>query len=56
VSAMQSGVFWGAVGAVRELLHRLLACLPADTAVVATGGDGPRFAPHILKSSRSRPT
>jgi len=47
VSAMQSGVFWGTVGAVRELARRLLAEQPSDTAVLATGGDAALFAPHV---------
>ena len=47
VSAMQSGVFWGTVGAVRELTRRLLAEQPAGTAVLATGGEAALFAPHV---------
>ena len=47
VSAMQSGVFWGTVGGVRELVRRLLAEQPPGTAVLATGGDAALFAPHV---------
>jgi type III pantothenate kinase len=47
VSAIRSGLFWGAVGAVRELVARLRSEVGADALVLATGGDAARFGPHI---------
>jgi len=55
VTAMQSGVFWGTVGAVRELLHRERPCFGRDAVVLATGGDAALFAPHIPEISRVAP-
>ena len=46
-AAIQSGVFWGTVGAVRELARRLLDEMPPLTRVIATGGDASLFAPHL---------
>ncbi len=45
--AMQSGLFWGTVGAVKELVARVAASLGGDPVVYVTGGDGERLAPHL---------
>jgi type III pantothenate kinase len=49
-SAIRSGLFWGAVGAVRELAHRLSANLNDQTDVFITGGDLRQLALHIERS------
>ncbi|MCA8940139.1 MAG: type III pantothenate kinase [Planctomycetes bacterium] len=38
LTAMQSGVFWGCVGAVKELVGRMLEAVGPDAHVLATGG------------------
>jgi type III pantothenate kinase len=45
--AMRSGLYWGAVGAVKELVARLAASLPGRPIVYLTGGDGELLAPHL---------
>ncbi len=56
-SAIRSGLFWGAVGAVRELVQRLSDDLPRPPDVIVTGGDlrqlasqlpGSRYVPHLV--------
>jgi type III pantothenate kinase len=42
--AMEAGVFWGSVGAVRELLTRYCADLGGDPWIIWTGGDAALFA------------
>jgi type III pantothenate kinase len=37
--AIRSGLFWGAVGAVRELISRMKQELRCEPALVITGGD-----------------
>ena len=45
--AVESGVYWGVVGAVRELLARQAADLPGDPWVIWSGGDAPLLAGPI---------
>lgn len=51
ITAMRSGLFWGAVGAIRELVARLSADFPQAPDVFLTGGAGPAVAellgPHV---------
>lgn len=47
VRSLQAGIFWGTVGAVRELLARQGDDLPGDRWVVWTGGDAAILAPYI---------
>lgn len=47
VGAIQAGLVWGAVGAVRELVGRMTAELSVPPAVVVTGGDAPWLAPAL---------
>lgn len=47
VPALEAGIFWGVVGAIRELLGRQGAGLDPAPWVVWTGGDAPTFAPLI---------
>jgi type III pantothenate kinase len=42
--AMRSGLFWGAVGAIRELIARLGQEVSAEPQVFLTGGAGPTVA------------
>jgi type III pantothenate kinase len=44
VNSMQSGLFYGAVGAVDGILDRLVAELGKQTKVIATGGQAPLVA------------
>ncbi len=46
--AVESGVYWGAVGAVREILARQADDLPGDPYVVWTGGDATLLAGPIV--------
>jgi type III pantothenate kinase len=53
VPAMQSGLFWGAVGAVRELIQQLTGGAAAD--VLLTGGAGPAVAQLLGPAARYVP-
>lgn len=46
-AAIMSGVFWGQVGAVRELIERLAAPLDTPFDIVLTGGGSRLLEPHI---------
>jgi type III pantothenate kinase len=48
--ALESGVYWGAVGAIRELLARQADDLPPDPWIVWTGGDAAVLAGPISGS------
>jgi type III pantothenate kinase len=60
VTAIRSGLYWGAVGAVRELAERLSVGLVPPPELFLTGGAGPhlawafanpvRIAPHLVLS------
>jgi type III pantothenate kinase len=52
VAAMRSGLFWGAVGAVRELIEQLAG---GDSEVFLTGGAGPAVAQLLGTSARFVP-
>ena len=41
--AMQSGIFWGYVGLVEGMVHRITSEFGADLTVIATGGLAPLF-------------
>ncbi|APW62783.1 type III pantothenate kinase [Paludisphaera borealis] len=45
--SLEAGVFWGTVGAVRELIARQRTDLSADPLVVWTGGDAALLAPAV---------
>jgi type III pantothenate kinase len=47
VAAIRSGLFWGGVGAVRELIARISADLAARPQVFIAGGDAGRLAPFL---------
>ncbi len=44
VAAMRSGLFWSAVGAIRELVEQLSKSTPGDPQIFITGGAGPAVA------------
>ena len=60
VTAIRSGLYWGAVGAVRELAERLSAGISPPPELFLTGGAGPhlaralpnpvRIVPHLVLS------
>jgi type III pantothenate kinase len=37
--ALEAGIFWGVVGAIKELLQRQRSDLPGDPYIIWTGGD-----------------
>src|SRR5262245_21553315 len=45
--AIRSGLFWGAVGAVREIIERMSASLDRQPEIFVTGGDLRRLAEHL---------
>ncbi|MEY4178863.1 MAG: Type pantothenate kinase [Planctomycetota bacterium] len=54
-AAIRSGIYWGAVGAVRELLARMRVELAADPQVFITGGDAAGLSPLIDHDTRFVP-
>src|SRR6185436_9148397 len=46
-SAIRSGLFWGAVGAVREIIERMKLDLPQEADVFVTGGDLRQLVEHV---------
>ncbi len=53
IPALEAGVFWGVVGAIRELLTRQAEGLKPLPWVLWTGGDAATFAPWISASPSS---
>lgn len=53
--AIRSGLFWGNVGAVREMVARLQTELPAPAQVFVTGGDAERLTQLACSEARSVP-
>lgn len=47
IPALEAGLFWGAVGTVRELLRRQADGLGPDPWLAWTGGDADRLAPQV---------
>ncbi len=45
--ALRSGLFWGQLGAVRELTRHLRDTLPREATTVVTGGAGRLIVPHL---------
>lgn len=54
-TAIASGVYWGAVGAVKELVRRQLDHLGRDAALLFTGGAAERVAPDVSPAARCVP-
>ena len=55
VEAMQSGLFWGALGTIRELIAQLAAGLPLSPQIFLTGGAGPAVAGLLGADARHLP-
>jgi type III pantothenate kinase len=55
VAAMRSGLFWGAVGAIRQLIAELSGGRPDQCDVFLTGGAGPAVAALLGPSARYVP-
>jgi type III pantothenate kinase len=53
--AIRSGLFWGAVGAVRELIARMTQELPSEPALFITGGDLRRLSLVLDKQAQYLP-
>jgi type III pantothenate kinase len=51
-SAIQSGLFWGAIGALRELVGRLSADLPTMPQIFLTGGAAPAVTDLLGEETR----
>jgi type III pantothenate kinase len=54
-AAIRSGLFWGTVGAIRELIARLSQPLPAPPELFFTGGDLRRLAELVSPQARFVP-
>ncbi len=55
VAAIHSGLYWGAVGAVRELVTRCTASASAPPLVLITGGAAPAVARLVSEQARYEP-
>jgi type III pantothenate kinase len=55
IPAMQSGLFWGAVGAIRQLIERLAEHVGHDPQIFLTGGAGPAVAELLGRSAQHVP-
>lgn len=53
--AMHSGLFWGTVGAVRELVRQLAGSLGGSPELFLTGGDAALIAPHVDPAAHLAP-
>lgn len=54
-AALRSGIFWGQVGAVKELVERLSAIEHQPVELYVTGGGGGLLAPHLGASAKLFP-
>ena len=54
-AAIKSGLFWGAVGAVREIVTKMTVQLAAVPDIFVTGGDLRQLAPHLGPNARFVP-
>ena len=52
VAALTSGAYWGAVGAVNEIVSRLASGCASEPQLFLTGGGSPAFADHLRLGSR----
>ncbi len=55
VTAIRSGLFWGHVGAVRELIDRIAEQVGGQPQVLLAGGDAAKLAPLLPRPSRIVP-
>jgi type III pantothenate kinase len=54
-AAIRSGLFWGAVGSVREIITRMRANLPREPVLFFTGGDLRRLSPLVSDDAQYLP-
>ncbi|MDG2380536.1 MAG: type III pantothenate kinase [Pirellulaceae bacterium] len=54
-SAIRSGVFWGAVGSIREIVERMQVHVGSASEIFLTGGDMRRLAPHLAPNAQYMP-
>ncbi len=54
-NAIRSGIFWGTVGAIREIVQRVQNHLGAEAEIFMTGGDMHRLAQHIAPAGHVIP-
>ena len=54
-AAIRSGLFWGNVGAVREIVARLTAKLNVTPQIIVTGGDARRLAGFVSQDAKFVP-
>lgn len=54
-SAIRSGVFWGTIGAIREIVQRVQSHLGPQHQIFMTGGDMHRLAKHVAPEGRVIP-
>jgi type III pantothenate kinase len=54
-AAIRSGLFWGNIGAVRELVSRLTDRMGRAPQIFVTGGDAQRLAGFIAPDARFVP-
>lgn len=55
VAAIRSGLYWGSVGAVCELVRRIAAGADHELDVFVAGGDAARLAPYLPATSQVVP-
>jgi type III pantothenate kinase len=53
--AIRSGLYWGAVGAVQEVVKRISELLPAQPEIFVTGGDLRQFTQYLGPQARFVP-
>ena len=54
-SAIRSGIFWGTVGSIREIVSRTREHLKENDELFLTGGDMGRLAPHVAPDGNCYP-
>lgn len=54
-AAIRSGLFWGAVGSVREIITRMKQALSSEPALFITGGDLRRLSPLVSSDAQYLP-
>jgi type III pantothenate kinase len=54
-AAIRSGLFWGAVGSVREIITRMRAELAKEPVLFVTGGDLKRLSPLVSNEAQYLP-
>ena len=54
-AAMQSGLYWGAVGAIRQLVSRMKRRVGTDAQLLLTGGGMRQLAKHLAPREAFHP-